>query len=96
VVGAHPSLYGNDRAIGVHNRLTLGKLTHKALALLRKRDHRRSRPAPLRTGDDRDVIPLLDRHAAIGGAKVDSYYFSAYLCHVSFLPSPEKQKFYGI
>ncbi len=74
---AHETLDGEDRTLGVGNRLTLGGIADLALAVVDESDHRRRCTVTLGIGNHNGLVTLHDRHAGICRAKVDTNN----LCH---------------
>ena len=77
VVTTHEPLDRKHRVRRVRHRLTLRRLTHQTLTLLRKGHHRRRRTTTLRIRDHLRLLPLHHRYTRIRRPKVYPYY----LCH---------------
>src|SRR5208337_486294 len=73
---ADQPLDGEKSALGIGDALTLGWLADEALAIIREGDNGRRGARALRVFDYFRSRSLHDRHAGIGGAKIDSYDFA--------------------
>ena len=72
VICAHLAFDGGDGALVVRDSLPLGQTADHALAGLRERHDRRSRPPTLRVGDDDRLAALHHRDTGIGRAEIDT------------------------
>ena len=82
IIRSHVPLNGDDRPVGIGNRLTLCRLTDDAGTVLLERYHGRGRPRTLRVCDDDGLAAFHHRHARIGRAQVDTDNFT---CHNAFI-----------
>ena len=73
---AHETLDRIDRALGVGDGLTLGRIAHLALSAINKRYYRRSRIASLAVGDHHRILAFENGHTRVGGAEVNAYNLS--------------------
>jgi hypothetical protein len=91
---ADQPLDGEDRIVGVGNRLALCRLSDQALAVLCECDHRRGRACAFRILDDLGLAAFHHGNAAVGGAQVDTDHFrhKSLFAPVSAL-APERPKF---
>ena len=76
VVRTHVTLDGNDGAVRIGDRLTLGDLADHALAVLGERDDRRGRARAFRVGDDDGFAALHNGYARVCGTKVNADDFA--------------------
>ena len=72
IICAHLAFDGGDGALVVRDSLPLGQTADHALAGLRERHDRRSRPPTLRVGDDDRLAALHHRDTGIGRAEIDT------------------------
>ena len=72
IICAHLAFDGGDGALVVRDSLPLGQAADHALAGLRERHDRRSRPPTLRVGDDDRLAAFHHRDTGIGRAEIDT------------------------
>ena len=75
VTAADQALHGKEGVHRIGDGLTLCGLADKALAIVRKSNHRRGRACTFGILDDLDVLAIHDGHAGIRRSKVDTNYF---------------------
>ena len=94
---ADQALDGEEGALGVRDRLALGRLADEALAVVREGHDRRGRARAFRVFDDLGLRAFHDGHAGIGGAEVDTDDFThGGIPHFpSRPPSPESSSAHG-
>ena len=76
MVGAHFTLDGNDRTVGVGDGLTFGNLAHQPLAVFGKGDDGRRSTRAFRIGDYNGLAAFQHGDAAVGCAKVNTDNFA--------------------
>src|SRR5690606_13990392 len=84
VAPSDQALDREHRAFGIGDRLPLGRLADQPLAVLRERHHGRSGARALGILDDLRSGHVHYGDAAIGGAEVDTDYFSHYTLPLSW------------
>ena len=71
-LAAHEALDGEDRVLGVGDRLALRRRADEALSVLRERDDGRRGAPALGVLEDRRVAAFEDGHARVGRAEIDT------------------------
>ena len=69
---AHETLDREDRAHGVGNGLTLGRIAHLPFAALGECDHRRSGAVTFRIGDNDRFVTLHNRYARVRSTQINT------------------------
>ena len=72
----HLALDGDDRAVGIGDRLALRRIADETLARLAERDDRRGRPCAFGVGDDDRVAAFHNRYAGVCRSEVNTDNFS--------------------
>jgi hypothetical protein len=80
---AHEALDGEDRVLGIGDRLAFRHLADQSFTALGERHDRRREPAAFGVGDDDRLAPFHDGDNGIGRAQVDTNDF-AHVSHVLF------------
>ena len=69
---SHEPLDGEDRVLGIGDRLTLRNLPHEGLAFFRESHHRGGQTAAFLIGDDGRIAALHHRHYGVRRSEVNA------------------------